>query len=56
MVEGGIYLVGFKIVLIRVFNDYLKKFGYIKENDKNFSGEDIREGLMVVIFVKIEEL
>ena len=54
-VEGGTHLVGFKTALTRVFNDYAKKFGYIKENDKNFSGDDIREGLTAVVSVKIEE-
>ncbi|OOM71830.1 DNA gyrase subunit B [Clostridium puniceum] len=54
-VEGGTHLVGFKTALTRVFNDYAKKFGYIKENDKNFTGDDIREGLTAVISVKIEE-
>ena len=54
-VEGGTHLVGFKTALTRVFNDYAKKFGYIKENDKNLSGDDIREGLTAVISVKIEE-
>ncbi len=54
-VEGGTHLVGFKTALTRVFNDYAKKFGYIKESDKNFTGDDIREGLTGVISVKIEE-
>ena len=54
-VEGGTHLVGFKTALTRVFNDYAKKFGYIKENDKNFTGDDIREGLTAVISIKIEE-
>lgn len=54
-VEGGTHLVGFKTALTRVFNDYAKKFGHIKENDKNLSGDDIREGLTAVISVKIEE-
>lgn len=54
-VEGGTHLVGFKTALTRVFNDYAKKFGYIKENDKNLSGDDIREGLTAVISIKIEE-
>ncbi len=54
-VEGGTHLVGFKAALTKVFNDYAKRYGYIKENDKNFSGEDIREGLTAVISVKIEE-
>ncbi|EKQ57790.1 MULTISPECIES: DNA topoisomerase (ATP-hydrolyzing) subunit B [unclassified Clostridium] len=54
-VEGGTHLIGFKTALTRVFNDYAKKFGHIKENDKNFTGDDIREGLTAVISVKIEE-
>ncbi|QAA30398.1 DNA topoisomerase (ATP-hydrolyzing) subunit B [Clostridium manihotivorum] len=54
-VEGGTHLVGFKAALTRVFNDYGKKFGYLKENDKNLSGDDIREGLTAVVSVKISE-
>ena len=54
-IEGGTHLVGFKTALTRVFNDYAKRFGYIKENDKNFTGEDVREGLTAVISIKIEE-
>lgn len=54
-IEGGTHLVGFKTALTRVFNDYAKRYGYIKENDKNLSGDDIREGLTAVVSVKIEE-
>ncbi|MGG7179186.1 DNA topoisomerase (ATP-hydrolyzing) subunit B [Clostridium paraputrificum] len=54
-IEGGTHLVGFKTALTRVFNDYSKKFGHLKENDKNLSGDDIREGLTAVISVKISE-
>ena len=54
-VEGGTHLVGFKTALTRSLNDYAKKFGHLKDNDKNLSGEDIREGLTAVISVKIEE-
>jgi len=54
-IEGGTHLVGFKTALTRVFNDYAKRFGHIKENDKNFTGEDVREGLTAVISIKIEE-
>ena len=54
-VEGGTHLVGFKTALTRAFNDYAKKFGHLKENDKNLSGDDIREGLTAVISVKIGE-
>lgn len=54
-VEGGTHLAGFKSALTRVFNDYAKKFGILKENDKNLSGEDIREGLTAVISVKLTD-
>ena len=52
-VEGGTHLAGFKSALTRVFNDYARKFGILKENDKNLSGEDIREGLTAVISIKL---
>lgn len=54
-IEGGTHLIGFKAALTRVFNDYGKKFGYLKENDKNLSGDDIREGLTAVISVKLTD-
>lgn len=54
-VEGGTHLAGFKSALTRVFNDYAKKYGFIKENDKNLSGDDIREGLTAVISVKLTD-
>ena len=54
-IEGGTHLSGFKTALTRVINDYGKKFTHIKENDKNLSGDDIREGLTAVISVKISE-
>ena len=54
-IEGGTHLAGFKSALTRAINDYAKKFGHIKENDKNLSGDDAREGLTAVISVKISE-
>ena len=54
-VEGGTHLVGFKTALTRAFNDYAKKFGHLKDNDKNLSGEDIREGLTAVVSVKLTD-
>jgi len=54
-IEGGTHLSGFKAALTRVINDYGKKFNHIKENDKNLSGDDIREGLTAVVSVKISE-
>ncbi|MFL0197907.1 DNA topoisomerase (ATP-hydrolyzing) subunit B [Clostridium sp. WILCCON 0269] len=52
-IEGGTHLAGFKSALTRVFNDYAKKFNILKENDKNLSGEDIREGITAVISIRL---
>lgn len=52
-IEGGTHLAGFKAALTRVLNDYAKKFGFLKENDKNLSGDDIREGLTAVVSIKL---
>ncbi|WP_322875295.1 DNA topoisomerase (ATP-hydrolyzing) subunit B [Clostridium perfringens] len=54
-VEGGTHLAGFKTALTRVINDYGRRFGHLKESDKNLSGDDIREGLTAVVSVKISE-
>ena len=54
-VDGGTHETGFKNALTRVFNDYGKKMNLLKDNDKNLSGEDVREGLTAVISVKLTE-
>lgn len=53
--DGGTHEDGFKRALTRVMNDYGRKFGILKDSDKNLSGEDFREGLTVVISVKLKE-
>ncbi|MGI5892274.1 MAG: DNA topoisomerase (ATP-hydrolyzing) subunit B [Bacillota bacterium] len=53
--EGGTHEVGFKTALTRVMNEYARKLNILKEGNSNLSGEDIREGLTVVISVKVEE-
>ena len=53
--DGGTHEDGFKRALTRVMNDYARKYNILKENDKNFSGEDVREGLTAVISVKLKE-
>ncbi len=53
--DGGTHEEGFKRALTYVMNDYARKFGKLKENDKNLSGEDVREGLTAVISVKLKE-
>lgn len=52
-IEGGMHLTGFKSALTRVLNSYARKNGFLKEKDKNFSSEDVREGLTAVISVKL---
>ena len=54
-IEGGFHLTGFKNALTRVFNDYAKKSGILKEKDNALAGEDIREGLTAVISVRLPE-
>ena len=53
--EGGMHETGFKTALTRAINDYARKYKYIKEDDKNLTGEDVREGITAVISVKLEE-
>ena len=53
--DGGMHEEGFKRALTRVMNDYARKFGKLKDNDKNLTGEDVREGLTAVISVKVKE-
>ncbi len=53
--DGGTHEEGFKRALTRVMNDYARKFNIIKEGEKGLSGEDIREGLTVVISVKLKD-
>lgn len=54
-IDGGTHETGFKTALTRVFNDYGKKFGILKDSDKKFTGDDVREGITAVISVKLTE-
>ena len=54
-IEGGTHLEGFKRGLTKVFNEYARSHGFLKEKDSNLQGEDIREGLTAVISVKVRE-
>ena len=54
-IDGGTHETGFKTALTRVFNDYGRKFGILKDSDKKFTGEDVREGITAVISVKLTE-
>ena len=52
--EGGTHLSGFKNALTKTFNEYARNNKLLKENEENLSGEDIREGLVAIISVKIQ--
>lgn len=53
--EGGTHLTGFRAAITKVFNDYSRKYNILKENDKNFQGEDVREGLAAIVSVKLSD-
>ena len=53
--DGGTHEVGAKTAMTRVFNEYARKSGLLKEKDKNLEGSDIREGLSAIISVRIPE-
>jgi DNA gyrase subunit B len=54
-IDGGTHLTGFRAALTSVLNDYARKQKILKENDANLSGEDVREGLVAVVSVKLPE-
>ena len=54
-IEGGTHMTGFKSALTKVINDYSRKYGFLKPNDKNLQGEDVREGLYAIISIKLPE-
>ena len=54
-VDGGTHITGFRSALTRVLNDFAKKSKFIKEDDPNLTGEDVREGLTAIISVKLAE-
>jgi DNA gyrase subunit B len=53
--EGGSHLTGFRSALTRTLNDYAKKNNIIKSGEDNLGGDDVREGLTVVVSVKVKE-
>lgn len=54
-IEGGTHMTGFKSAMTKVVNDYARKYGLLKANDKNLQGEDVREGLGAIVSVKLPE-
>ena len=53
--DGGTHETGFKSGLTKTFNDYARKYGLLKEKDKNLEGNDVREGLSAIISIKVPE-
>jgi len=53
--EGGMHQTGFRSALTRVINDYARQNDYIKKDEPNLTGDDIREGLTSVVSVKLAE-
>ncbi len=53
--DGGMHLTGFRSALTRVINDYARAGGYLKEKEENLTADDVREGLISIISVKLRE-
>ncbi len=53
--DGGTHLSGFRAGLTRTINEFARNNGYLKDNDPNLSGEDVREGVVAVISVLLSE-
>ncbi|WNS44572.1 DNA topoisomerase IV subunit B [Paenibacillus sp. MMS20-IR301] len=54
--SGGTHETGFKTAYTRVLNDYARRTQLLKEKDKNLEGNDLREGMMAVISVKMSDV
>ncbi len=52
-VDGGMHITGFRSALTRTLNDYARKANLLKEKDSNLTGDDVRQGLTVVVSVKL---
>ncbi|MDP3888522.1 MAG: DNA topoisomerase subunit B [bacterium] len=54
-IDGGTHVTGLRIALTRAINDYAAKIGAVKGNDDSLTGEDTKEGLTAVVFVKLPQ-
>ena len=53
--DGGTHEIGFKSAFTKAVNDYARKYGLLKEKDKNLEGSDVREGLTTILSVSVPE-
>lgn len=53
--DGGTHVTGFRSALTRVLNDYGRKAGLLKEDQPSLSGEDVREGILSIVSVKLKD-
>ena len=54
-INGGTHLTGFRMALTRAINDYGKKIGTFKEDEEGITGDDTREGLTAVVYIKMPQ-
>jgi DNA gyrase subunit B len=54
-INGGTHMTGFRMALTRAINDYGKKIGSFKEDEEGITGDDTREGLTAVIYIKMPQ-
>lgn len=54
-IDGGMHVTGFRSALTRTLNNYARDKKHLKDSDDNFTGSDVREGLVAVISVKLQE-
>jgi len=54
-IDGGTHLTGFRTALTRVLNDYARTHQFLKEDETNLTGDDVREGLTAIISIKLSE-
>ena len=53
--DGGTHEIGYKSAFTKAVNDYARKYGLLKEKDKNLEGSDVREGLTSILSVSVPE-
>ncbi len=53
--DGGTHETGFRTALTKTFNEYARKYGLLKEKEKNLEGNDVREGLSAILSIKVPE-